>query len=120
MTHTSDYTVCLGIFYKHLVNHVLVTVDIGKVFQHFASGGGKWPTVILAACRPHARSLRPIQHPKLDHASIGYDPGITTQGVDLTNNLTFGYSTHCRITAHLGDGLHVHGNKEDLGTQVSC
>jgi len=33
--------------------------------------------------------------------------------------LSFGYAAHCGITAHLRNGLHVHGNQQNFGTHVS-
>ena len=59
-----------------------------------------------------------VQHPELDHALIGNNSGIAAQGINFPYNLSFGDTTHGRITAHLGNGLHIHGHQEDFGTQI--
>jgi hypothetical protein len=88
------------------------------LFQHFPPGGGKQHAVALGARTPHGWTLASVQHAKLDHAFIGNDPGVSAKCIYFPDDLAFGYTAHGRIAAHLGDRLHIHGDKKDSGTQV--
>ena len=114
MTKTSYDSAGFAVFNDEGFDHILVKVYVGSLFQHFPPGGGEEHSVTLGTGAPHGWSLGTIEHSELDHAFVGHYSGISTHGVDLTDDLAFGYTPHCGITAHLGDGLHVHGNEENL------
>ena len=49
---------------------------------------------------------------------IGYDTGVSPEGVDLAHDLPFGYTAHSGVATHLGDGVHVHGGEQHFAAEV--
>jgi hypothetical protein len=75
-------------------------------------------TIVLCSRTPHGRPLRPVQHAKLNHGTIGNDAGITAERIYFPDNLTFSNSAHGRVARHLGNGLQVHGDQQNAGAHV--
>ena len=88
------------------------------MFQHLTPGLGKQHPIALCTGAPHCRAFRSVQHPKLDHTFISNNPTISTQSINFSHNLPFCNSTHCRITTHLCNRLHIHGNKQCFTTHI--
>ena len=99
-------------------HHILVKIYIRCVLQHFTPGGRKQHSVVLCAWAPHGGALAAVQHPELDGTQVANNTAIATHCIYLSNNLTFGNATHCRVAAHLGNSLHVHGYQQNLAAQV--
>ena len=57
----------------------------------------------------HGRAFGAIEEPKLDTGGVGDDAHDSPQGVDFANHLAFGDTTDGRVTAHLADGVGIHG-----------
>ena len=93
-------------------------VNIGVGFQHLPPFGGKEHAVALRPRTPHSGTFGAVEHAELHHGVIGYDTGVTAQGVDLTHDLPLGYAAHGRIAGHLGYRLHVHGGQQNPGAEI--
>ncbi len=53
-----------------------------------------------------------------DAPSAALIQGSPTHRIYLPNDLSFGNSTHSWVTAHLGNGLHVHGDQQYLTAHI--
>src|SRR6201991_948052 len=118
MTKPCYYSASLALFNDEGIDHILVEIYVWRRFQHLPPGSSKEHAITLRAGAPHRWSLGAVEHSELDHAFIRYYSGITAHCVDLTDDLTFSYPPHGRVAAHLSDGLHVHGYKENLGSEI--
>jgi hypothetical protein len=75
-------------------------------------------SVILSAGAPEGRTLRAIEHAKLDHALIGNYSREAAQGIYFAHELAFGDASHGGIAGHLANLCHVHGDEEDATAHV--
>ena len=67
--------------------------------------------VTLAAWTPHRRSFALVEHTELNSAAVGNDAHLSSQGVYFPHDLTLGDASYCRVTAHLCDLIHIHGDE---------
>ena len=100
------------------MDHILVKINIRCIFQHFPPGCSKQHPITLSPGTPHCGTFGPVQHSELDHGFVRHNTAISTHGINFPHNLPFRNPAHCRITAHLGNGLHVHGNQKHLGPHI--
>src|SRR6185312_10607457 len=108
MAKTRDDAGYAVVVHEEAVDHILVKIDIRCLFQHLAPGLGEEHPVVLGTRAPHGWSFRTVQHPKLDHALVADQAGITTHSIYFPDDLALGDTPHRRVAAHLGNGLHVH------------
>ena len=69
--------------------------------------------IALSSWTPHCRPLGAVQHPELDRRRVGDDAGVTSECINLTDDLSLCDSTDCRVAGHLGKSSHVHRNEEN-------
>ena len=82
-----------------------VWLTFHKPFSHILIGF----FIALGARAVHGRAFGAIEEPKLDTGGVGDDAHDSPQGVDFANHLAFGDTTDGRVTAHLADGVGIHG-----------
>ena len=73
-----------------------------------------WPNMIA----PHCRTFRHIEHPELYHCLVGNDSRKSTKCIYLSDNLTFGNSTHSGVARHLCDFVHVDCHKQHFASHI--
>jgi hypothetical protein len=99
-------------------HHVLPEIDIGSLFQFEAPFLGEPHPVALGAGAPHCGAFGAVEHPELDHGFVGDNAGVSTHGIDLTNKLSFGDTTHGGVAGHLCNGSHVHGHEQNAASHI--
>ena len=75
-------------------------------------------SVTLATGTPHSRTFALVEQSELNSASVGDDTHLSAEGVYLTHDLTFGYTTNGRIATHLCNLVHVHRDEQCLTTHT--
>ena len=118
MPHSGHYAQTAPPLYHQPPHHVLIKIQIRCLLQHFPPLLSKQHSVVLGARTPHGRTLAPIQHPELDHGQIRHNSRIPTHRINFPHDLPLGNPTHRGITAHLGNGLHVHGDQQGFRPQI--
>ncbi len=93
-SHTRLDTYHPSVFDDKFADHLLPEINIGRLLQHQAPLFGKAHTVTLRARAPHSRTLGTVEHSKLDHRFVCDDPRIPAHGIDLSDKLPFGDTTH--------------------------
>ena len=68
----------------------------------------------LRTWTPHSRSLRLVQHSKLNGRRIGDLSHCTTKRINLADNLSFCYTAHGRIARHSRHFCHIHCDEQRL------
>ena len=76
--------------------------------------------VALCPRAPHGRSLAAVEHAELDCRSVRYAAHLSAQRINLPYYLSFGYTAHGRIAAHLRNLVHVHRYQTRAGTHARC
>src|SRR6185436_14451303 len=95
-SHAGDDPFHLAILCDQLRNHVLPEINIGSLFKHYSPMFSKHGTIVLRARTPHSRTLRTIQHAKLNCTLVTHNSRISAQSIYLSDNLSFSYASHCR------------------------
>src|SRR5680860_790843 len=111
----ADYSIILD---QKPADHLLIDITVRSFLQSEPPFFRKSHTVALCTWTPHRRPLGFIQHLKLDGGFVSDNSAIATKGINLTNNLPFGYAPHSWIARHLPDGLQVHGHQQGFGAHV--
>src|SRR5258705_8593285 len=93
-------------------------MKIGCLLTHAPTFEGKKHSVVLCPRTPHGGALTPVQHSELNSGQIGHNSRITTHCINFPYDLTFCNSSHCRIAAHIGNSLHIHGYQQCVGTKI--
>ena len=91
------------VFDDELFYGVLPHIEVGGVFDDRPPGLDEFLPVALGARAPHGRPFGAVQHPELDGGFVGYYSHLSSQGVDLPDNLPFGNTSYGGVAAHLGD-----------------
>ena len=99
--YSTNRTIILGgIFKQDIFHHLLTECEIFL----FLDGPFSLDLVLffvgLGPRGMHCRPLSQIKHAELNGSGIGKFAHFAAQGINFSNNLTFGNSTNCRITAH--------------------
>src|SRR5699024_8824955 len=74
--------------------------------------------VALRARTPHSGTFGTVQYTELYGCLVCHQSHISSQGVYFAYYLSFGDASHCRVTTHLSDFVHIHCDKTSLRTQV--
>ena len=119
----SLYLFCLSLYYSdrlnyQLLNLVLPDVQISRFIEHAAPLPDELATVALRPRTPYGWPFRAVQHPELDGCSIRHQSHLSTQGIYLAYNLTFGNAANGRVARHLRNLVHVHRDKQRSGTHI--
>ena len=115
-TPASGYSSHFTVFHEQFVYGILPDMEVRNVLQYFTPSPDKFATVALGARAPHSRTFRAVEHSELDGSAVGYQPHVSAQCVNFSNDLAFGDATHGRVTTHLSNLVHVHGDETGLGT----
>ena len=99
---------------------ILAEIEVLGAFEHQSPFFSKKVAVILRSRTPHRRSFRTVQHSELDGTVIADDTGISTEGINFPDNLSFCNSSHGWIATHLSDHTHVHGDEKGSCAEVGC
>ena len=67
--------------------------------------------IALTARAPHGWPFLPIEHAELDSGLIGDDAELSSERIDLSYDLSFGYTTYGRVTTHLTNLIHIDGDE---------
>jgi hypothetical protein len=76
--------------------------------------------VALEACGLDGRSFGSVEEAEVDGSPVGNPAHLTTQGVDLLDELTLGETAYRRIAGHQGNGVEVDIEQERLTTHTRC
>ena len=103
-----------SVLHQQLFHRILPDMQVGQVLQNFSPGPDKFPAVALGTRTPHGRSLGTVQHTELDGGLVCHQPHVSSQGVNLSDDLSLGNTPYGRVTTHLPDFVHVHCNQAGL------
>ena len=101
----SAYSYYFVFLYQKVVYHSLKEIKCRQTFQLQSPRFRKTHTVRLCTRTPHSRTLRLVEHFKLNSGFISDNPHIAPQGIYFAYYLPLGNTSHSRVTAHLGDML---------------
>ena len=101
-------------------NHCMISCDvkIGSFIEFTSPFPYEFTTIALGSWTPHGRTFRTIEHTKLDGCGISDQSHLSSHGINLTHNLSFGNTTDGRIARHLCNLVHVHGYQTGLCAHV--
>ena len=108
----SRYLPVVGEEFFHLI---LPDAQILRVLQYFPPCPDKLSSVTLGAWAPHGRSLASVEQAKLYGSPVCHLTGVSAQGIHLSYDLSFCYSSYGRVATHLGNLVHVHGDETSFG-----
>ena len=106
--HTSNNTCHCAIFKSQPRNSVLPHIQVGRIFYNISPFPDKLHTIVLSTRAPHCRTFRTIEHPELDSSFVAHYSHLSTQRINLTNNLPLCNSAHGRVATHLRNIVHIH------------
>ena len=101
------------------VGHIsLLHVEVRLAFQEHFHPELVGFFITLSAGRADAWSFCGIEHAELDAGGVCIECHGATEGVDLTNHVSFGESTYRGIAGHLADGIRVLSEQKRLATEA--
>src|SRR5436190_9181977 len=109
---------CGTTFHEQLGHCVLPEVNVGGPFRHPAPFPCEKVPVILGTRAAHGRTLAAVQHAELNHAPITDKATVSPQCIYLPDYLSLSHTAHGRITAHLANDPHIHGNQEHATAKI--
>ena len=103
---------------KKLVGLVLEDVKVRRVVEDSAPLPDELSAVALRTWAPYCRPLGAVQHAELYRRGVRYHSHLSSEGINLTDYLPLGYSADSRVTTHLSDFIHVHGDETCPGSNI--
>ncbi len=88
----------------------LFDAQIGLALEDFPHPHAVHFLIALCAWRPDGGPAASIQQAELDTNGVGNLAHDAAEGVDLADEMAFGYAADSGITGHLGDQVKVHGD----------
>ena len=87
-------------------------------FEHRMPCTGKLPFIALRTRTPHRRTFGAVKHPELQGAVVRHQTGVSAEGINLPDDLSFGDSADGRVAGHLGKARQIHRNQQNGRTHI--
>ena len=69
---------------------------------------------------PDRRAFGGVQQPELDAGLVGQEAHDAPQGIDFFDQMTFGQPAHRRVAGHVGHGVQVEIEQQDVQAHAGC
>ena len=106
-----------GVVEQQFGRRILPDIEVSGIFQRMPPLLREAGFVALRPGTPHRGAFRTIEHPELDGRQVGDAAHLTAQCIYLSDNLTFGNSSDCRVARHGGHFAHVHREQQRARSQ---
>ena len=106
------FAIGVGILMRQqLVCLVLPDAEVGRVVEHAPPFPNEFCAVALSSRAPYGRTFAAVEHTELYGCGVGHPCHLSSQSVNFSHYLPFGYSSNGGVAAHLRNLVHVHGHK---------
>ena len=113
-----------AVFNDEFVGIALPDIEAGGIFKYLAPELGIFGSVALHSRTPHRGPFRAVEHAELDGSSVSHDTHHAPERIYFPDNLTFCYTAHGGIAAHLSNIVHIEGYEQcrhtETGSRGGC